>query len=253
MKFKHLFLIVFALCIYSCKQENLSLTKIEGKQININDSLEINQEIEDFVKPYRDHVNKNLDSVISYAVDTYSKSDGDYNTAIGNLFADAVIEASSKVLQKRTGHDVDMVLLNHGGIRAIISKGDITTRTAYEIMPFENSLVVAEMKGKTIQDSLIKYLSKAKRAHPIAGLKLTLDKDFNAIKASINNQPIEADKTYYVATNDYLYHGGDRMTFFQTNDSLHVLNYKVRNALLDYFLKTDTINPVIDDRFIQLK
>jgi 5'-nucleotidase len=253
MKFKHLFLIVFALCIYGCKQENLSLTKIEGKQININDSLEINQEIEDFVKPYRDHVNKNLDSVISYAVDTYSKSDGDYNTAIGNLFADAVLEESSPILKKRTGHNVDMVLLNHGGIRAIISKGDITTRTAYEIMPFENSLVVAEMKGKTIQDSLIKYLSKAKRAHPIAGLKLTLDKDFNAIKASINNQPIEADKTYYVATNDYLYHGGDRMTFFQTNDSLHVLNYKVRNALLDYFLKKDTINPVIDDRFIQLK
>jgi len=224
MNYKHLFLIVFALFIYSCKQEKISLTKIEGKQININDSLEINQEVEDFVKPYRDHVNKNLDSVISYAVDTYSKSDGDYNTAIGNLFADAVIEESSTLFKKRTGHNVDVVLLNHGGIRAIISKGNITTRTAYEIMPFENSLVVAEMKGKTIQDSLIKYLSRAKRAHPIAGLKVTLDN-----------------------------HGGDRMTFFQTNDSLHVLNYKVRNALLDYFLKKDTINPVIDDRFIQLK
>lgn len=253
MNYKHLFLIVFAFLIYSCKQKNLSLTKIEGKQININDSLQINQEIEDFVKPYREHVNKNLDSVISYAVDTYTKRDGEFNTAIGNLFADAIMQESNSIFKKRTGHEIDMVLVNHGGIRAIISKGNITTRTAFEIMPFENSLVVVEMKGKTIQDSLINYLSRAKRAHPIAGLKIKLDKDFNTINATINNQTIQAEKTYYVATNDYLYNGGDRMTFFQTNDSLYVLNYKVRNALLDYFKKTDTINPVIDDRFIQLK
>ena len=253
MNNKYLFFIAFALFIFSCKQESLNLTKIEGKRINISDSLQINQEIEDFIKPYREHVNKNLDSVISYAVNTYSKRDGDYNTAIGNLFADAIIQEASSILKKRTGHDIDMVLVNHGGIRAIISKGNVTTRTAYEIMPFENSLVVVEMKGKTIQDSLINYLSKAKRAHPISGLKIKLDKNFNVIESSINNKPIEANKNYYVATNDYLYNGGDRMTFFKTNDSLHVLNYKVRNALLDYFKKADTINPVIDNRFTQTK
>ncbi|MFD2543797.1 5'-nucleotidase C-terminal domain-containing protein [Lacinutrix gracilariae] len=253
MNYKHLFFIVFAFLTFGCKQEKLSLTKIEGKQININDSLAINPEIEAFIKPYREHVNKDLDSVISYAVDTYSKKDGNYNTAIGNLFADAVIQESNIVFNKRTGKNIDMVLLNHGGIRAIISKGNISTRTAYEIMPFENSLVVAEMKGKTIQDSLVHYLTKAKRAHPISGLKIKMDKDFNVIETSINNKPIEANKSYYVVTNDYLYNGGDRMTFFKTNDSLYVLNYKVRNALVDYFKKTDTINPVIDDRFIQTK
>lgn len=253
MNYKHLFFIVFAFLTFGCKQEKLSLTKIEGKQININDSLAINPEIEAFIKPYREHVNKDLDSVISYAVDTYSKKDGDYNTAIGNLFADAVIQESNIVFNKRTGKNIDMVLLNHGGIRAIISKGNISTRTAYEIMPFENSLVVAEMKGKTIQDSLVHYLTRAKRAHPISGLKIKMDKDFNVIETSINNKPIEANKSYYVVTNDYLYNGGDRMTFFKTNDSLYVLNYKVRNALVDYFKKTDTINPVIDDRFIQTK
>ncbi|MFD2823892.1 5'-nucleotidase C-terminal domain-containing protein [Lacinutrix iliipiscaria] len=231
----------------------MHLTKIEGKQISINDSLEINPEIEAIIKPYRDHVNKDLDSTISYAVATYSKSDGELNTAIGNLFADAILEQANYVFNKRTEKNIDLVLVNHGGIRAIISKGPITTRTAYNIMPFENSLVVAEMKGKTITDSLVYYLSKAKRAHPIAGLTLKLDKNFNPIEALINGKAIDANKTYNVATNDYLYNGGDGMTFFKTNDSLHVLNYKVRSALLDYFKKADTINPVIDDRFIQIK
>jgi len=253
MNYKHFILFLSILIVSSCKQEGMHLTKIEGKQISINDSLEIDAEIENIIKPYRSHVNKGLDSVISYAVDTYSKSDGELNTAIGNLFADAIFEQANFVFKKRTGKNIDVVLVNHGGIRAIISQGNITTRTAYEIMPFENSLVVAEMTGKTITDSLIYYLSQAKRAHPISGLNLKLNKDFNVDEATIDGKPIEASKVYHVVTNDYLYNGGDRMTFFQTNDSLHVLNYKVRNALLDYFIKKDTIKPVIDDRFIQIK
>jgi len=56
-----------------------------------------------------------------------------------------------------------------------------------------------------------------------------------------------------VATNDYLFNGGNDMTFFKPNESLYNLNYKIRNVLIDYFKKVDTINPVIDDRFIQIK
>ncbi|HAI18503.1 MAG TPA: hypothetical protein DCM10_11000, partial [Xanthomarina gelatinilytica] len=62
--------------MFSCKQETQHLTRIEGKQIAITDSLETDAGIEAFVKPYREHINKDLDSVISYAVATYSKSDG---------------------------------------------------------------------------------------------------------------------------------------------------------------------------------
>ncbi|MGB1307641.1 MAG: 5'-nucleotidase C-terminal domain-containing protein [Oceanihabitans sp.] len=254
MNYKHLFVLFCLLFLSTCKQKNnLQLTKIEGKQINISDSIKIDPEIDAIIKPYREHVNKNLDSVIAYAPATYSKKDGTFNTAIGNLFADAVWSQSNPVFNSRTNKNIDMVLLNHGGIRAIISKGNITPRTAYKIMPFENSVVVAAMKGKTITDSLVRYLQKAKKAHPISGLNITLDSNFNLIKATINNKEIEANKTYYVATNDYLYNGGDNMSFFKTNDSLYSLNYKIRNALLDYFIKKDTINPVIDNRFIQTK
>lgn len=251
MNFKPLFALFLIAFMFSCKQENQHLTRIEGKQIAITDSLETDASIEAFVKPYRDHINKDLDSVISYAEATYTKSDGELNTAIGNLFADVIYEQSNPVFKKRTGKDIDMVLVNHGGIRSIISKGDITTRTAFEIMPFENSVVVAAIKGSQVND-LVDYLVAAKRAHPISKLKLTVDKDYQLVAASINNTPIDTSRIYYVATNDYLYNGGDGMDFFKPSDSLYILNYKIRNALLDYFKKTDTIHPVIDDRFIKL-
>lgn len=251
MKLKYLFFCVTALILNSCKHETY-LYKIEGKQIPISDSLKTNVEIENFVSPYREHVAKELDSVLTYSVGTYSKTDGHLNTAIGNLMADAVYDECNPIFKSRTGHEIDMVVLNHGGIRSIISKGNVTLRTAYELMPFENSAVVVELKGKQVQE-LIDHLAKGKRAHPISGLKLILDNDFNVKSASIQGEPFNVNKTYFVATNDYLYMGGDNMNFFSTNDSLYSLDYKIRNILIDYFSKRDTLNPVIDDRFIQLK
>jgi 5'-nucleotidase len=251
MRFTYLFILLNFLIFSSCKQEKSHLTKIEGKRIDINDSIIGNSEIENYIKPFRDRIEKDLDSVLAYSKHDYNKNDGDLNTAIGNFMADAVYSESNPIFKTRTGKNIDMVLLNHGGIRSAISKGNLSARTAYQLMPFENSIVVVALKGTQI-DSLITYLRKAKRAHPISKLKLHVDKDFNTIEATINGEEIDASKTYYVATNDYLYNGGDRMTFFQTNDSLYVLKYKIRNALIDNFKKVDTINPVIDDRFIQI-
>ena len=250
MNHKILLILVVALLLQSCKKEPNYLIQIKGENINITDSLLTVESIDEFVKPYRDHINKNLDSVLAYSIDTYSKTDGELNTAIGNLMADMVYEQANPVFKSRTGNDIDFVLLNHGGIRSIISKGEITTRTAFQVMPFENAIVVLNLKGEQVKE-LLEYLVRNKRAHPISKLNIELDKDFNLKKATIGGKPLDYNKNYYVLTNDYLANGGDRMNFFKTNDSLYVLNYKIRNAFIDYLKKVDTINPIIDNRFIQ--
>lgn len=251
MKFKTWLLCFGLIGLASCKAP-ISYNKIEGKQLTITDTLPTDEQIEAFIKPYREHVNKNLDSVLSYAIDTYSKSDGKLNTAIGNLMADVMYEQSNPIFKKRIGHDIDFVLLNHGGIRAIISKGPIKIRTAYEVMPFENSLVVAKLKGEQVKE-LLDYLAEAKRAHPISKIKIVLDSDGKVKNTELKGQKMDLTKSYYVLTNDYLLNGGDHMDFFKKRDTVYSIDYKIRNALIDYLSKTDTINPVIDDRFIQLE
>ena len=37
------------------------------------------------------------------------------------------------------------------------------------------------------------------------------------------------------------------------NDTVYTLDYKIRNAMIDYFKKVDTINPKLDDRFTQIQ
>ena len=63
---------------------------------------------------------------------------------------------------------------------------------------------------------------------------------------------LNLNKNYVVATSDYLLNGGDKMNFFKLNKNVLSINYKIRDALIDYLSKNDTIAPVSDNRFIYL-
>ena len=181
------FILAAVLCFFTaCKQE-MHLTKIEGVRTDINDSISGDKAIEDFIKPFREHVNKTLDSVLAYSADTYTKNDGDLNTAIGNFMADAVLELSNPIFKSRTGNDIDIVILNHGGIRSILSKGDVTARTAYQIMPFDNIAVVTALEGRYVKD-MVTYLQRAKQAHPISGISIRLDADYELVEALVGGE-----------------------------------------------------------------
>lgn len=244
------FLFTAVLSLSSCINQKAGLSKIEGRQLSISDSIPKNDSISAFIEPYREHIAREMDSVLAYAPNNLNKTNGAHNTAIGNMMADAVMQLSNPIFRKRTGKSIDMVLLNHGGIRSPVNRGAVTTRTAYQLMPFENEVVVAELKGEQIKE-IIDYLIEGQTAHPISGMELVIDENNEIVKATINGEPVEDEKIYYVATNDYLYQGGDNMLFFSRARDVTGLDYKIRNLLIDYFRKKDTIAPQVDRRFIR--
>jgi len=226
--------------IGSCSNKNYNLTKIEGKQLPVNEKTAQTPEIENFIKPYRDHINKDLDSVLAYCPETLDKSTGKWQTTIGNLMADVCIERGNLVFKAREKKSIDLCLLNHGGIRAILPKGNVTSRTAFEIMPFENSMVVMALKGDQILE-ITSYIIKVQKAQPLSGMTFTIAKDKTAKNILIQGKPLDLNKIYYVATNDYLANGGDSMAFFAKSVQKFDLNYKLRNVFIDYFKEVDTI------------
>lgn len=239
--FLKLFVIFLTLFfISSCSDKNYNLTKIEGKQLPITEKAAETPAIESFIKPYRDHINQDLDNVLAYAPETLDKSTGKWQTSIGSLLADVCLQRGNTVFKSRENKDIDMCLLNHGGIRAILPKGNVTTRTAFEIMPFENNLVVIALKGEQILD-IAAYIIKEKKPQPLSGMTFTIAKDNTAKNILVKGKPLDLNKTYYVATNDYLANGGDSMTFFAKGTQKFDLNYKLRNVLIDYFKDVDTV------------
>jgi len=192
-----------------------------------------------------------MNTPISYSPETYRKNDGELNSTLSNMFADATYEMSNPVFNKMSGENIDIVLLNNGGIRSIISKGNISEKTAFELMPFENSIVVLELSGLSII-KMIDYLRKVKLQHPISGLQITLNNDYSVNEVKINGVSIENDKKYYVATTDYLLEGGDKMYFLAETTKTTDINYKMRDILIDYFKQYDTLKLKSDNRFIRI-
>lgn len=231
--------------VVSCGKQNYSVSKIEGKQIAINDKEKQDTQIENFVKPYREHINNDLDSILAYCPETLDKSSGKWQTTIGNLMADVTLQRGNSLFMTREKKNIDLCILNHGGIRSILPKGNVITRTAYEIMPFENSLVVIALKGEQIFE-MVDYFIATQKPHPLSGISFTIGKNNVAKNILVQGKPVETNTIYYVATNDYLSNGGDNMVFFKKGVQKYDLNYKLRNILIDYFKEVDTI-PVIND------
>ncbi|MDD2986756.1 5'-nucleotidase [Flavobacterium sp.] len=237
---KHFVLIItFSFLLLSCKS-SYEIVKIEGKQIIVSDTTAKNAEIENFIKPYREHINKDLDSILAYCPVTLDKSKGDWQTNIGNFMADVCMTESNQLFLKRYQKKVDICLLNHGGIRSIIPKGNVTTRTAFEVMPFENNMIVVALKGTQIK-TLVDYLIRERKPHPLSGIKIVLEENLQLKSISIDGKGLDLEQIYYVTTSDYLSNGGDSMVFFLKNEGVFDLDYKIRNVLIDYFKSVDQV------------
>lgn len=238
------------LTVFSCKTLNKRVYKVEGKRININEQYSSDSKIENFIAPYKKHINNDLDSILAYNPVTQDKSQGKWQTNIGNLFAETTLLLSNPIFKKRENKTIDFCLLNHGGIRSIIPKGNVTTRTAFEIMPFENSVMVVGLTGLEVKE-LASYFLKEKKPHPLAELTIYTDSDESkVIEILVNEKTVEDTKIYYVATSDYLANGGDSMNFFRDSQIKYDLDYKLRNLFIDYFKSIDTIPNITTERVL---
>ena len=253
MKIQHF--VAFVTCcvfFFACKHSPYKVTQISGENTTLSDSLPMVDSLDAFVAPYRLHLNKSLDSVLCYTPTALSKWDGTYESSLGNLLADLTIKEGDPIFYRRTGKHIDFCLLNHGGIRAPLPKGAVRIRDAYRVMPFENIIVVVEMKGGRVLE-LLNYVGKSKRANPVSGLQIQFNEDGSLSKATVRGEPFDISQNYYVATIDYLQQGGGGMTFFADPVNLYSLDYKLRNAMIDHLAKKDTLTGVKDGRFKKLK
>lgn len=249
---KHFVVFITIILFTACAESPLQLTSIKGVQLPINSEIFPTDSIDVFITPYRNRINTVLDSVLAYAPKDLVKTDGELNTSEGNLMADILMTQAQPIFKSRTGHEVDIALLNYGGMRSLISAGSVTARTAFEVMPFENYIVVLELPGSAIR-KIVSYLIASDRPQPFSGMKIVLNSDGTLQSVNIQGKPFDENKTYYLATIDYLLDGGGNMNFLKENKSVSELDYLLRNAMIDYFTKIDTLEAAVDDRIIQIK
>ncbi len=145
---------------------------------------------------------------------------------LGNFMADAM----KCMAEQKFNRKIDAAFINYGGMRSYIPKGDITVGKIYELMPFENVIVLQSIKG----DVLLQFLNliAEKGGWPIAGITMEI-KNAEAKNILINNLPIDIKATYVIANTDYLANGGDNCVMLSKLPQV-TASYVFRDALIEY-------------------
>ena len=132
---------------------------------------------------------------------------------------------------------MDFAVYNIGGIRAAFAKGDITVGDVVDVAPFENKICFLTLSGEKVME-LFKQIASTGGEGVSGSVHLEITKQGELKKALINNQPIDPNKQYRIATLDYLAQGNDKLEAFKSKTNvLSPQDYhsNVRFIIMDYF------------------
>ncbi len=232
-RFKRILLaVLIALNFSAAFSQNLTLDYTAYK---ISKEDKVDSSYINLLKPYRDSLNKQMDKVIGFATNTMYKKQPE--CALGNLLADCL----KYMAAKKYNTTVDVGMVNFGGVRSYIAKGDVTVGKVFELMPFDNVLIIQKLRGDTLQLLLNKIAEKG--GWPISGLTMQI-KDGKAINIVIDGKPLDASTYYNVANSDYIANGGDECNMLKGVKQLNA-GYIIRDAIIDYFTTfKDQGNPI---------
>lgn len=233
------------LMLVSCKT-SVSLTQVQTqKNISINADIPGDKAFDAIISPYKTSLEAQMNAKISHThVDLNKQGD---NSNLGNLLADYTLEGAADWAKNNSVPQIDGAVINIGGIRSTIGKGDILLKHIFEVMPFENELVVVKIKGSDLV-SLFDYYRDTRKNNPVA--QINIETDGKTIsKALINGKNAQPSKTYYIATSDYLALGGDNMKFFSKGEMIST-GIKLRDLYVEKFKQNPEIIAPTDQRLI---
>lgn len=205
--------LAMAAVVSSCTSEKSTLTYSpeESKMILVTDStFQEDPEMTALIAPYKVKLDSIMSEVIGYSNETMDSKLPD------SALPQFVIEIMRSQAEKATGEKVDAALVNLGGLRSPLYKGNVTVGSIFSIFPFENALTLITVKGKDLKD-LYKVVNERKR-----------------LAATVISNIID-DKEYRLATIDYLVDGNDNASALRSATNRTDTNILLRDLIIDYY------------------
>lgn len=186
---------------------NKQVTKEDGSSERVYYTQQIEQDpiMMKLLTPYQEKGNQQLNINVG-SVD--GKLVGDRNKV---RFEQTNMAHLLLAAQKERAN-ADFAIMSGGGVRDSIEPGDITYKDVLKVQPFGNELVYIDFKGQEVAE----YLTAVANMKPDSGayaqfynVSLTVNPDGSISQVKIEGKPLEADKTYRMATLNFNAIGGD--------------------------------------------
>lgn len=182
-----------------------------------------------------------LMKVVIYSKDEIKSSQPE--GALSNLAADILLDAAKDYIDNDCPV---MSLTNRGGIRSNFPRGAVRIYDIYSTFPFDNTVVIALMKGSDIRQILDKFASKGK-FEALGGVRIEVE-DGEMTKCLIGGKPLEDNALYNLVTIDFLLDGGDRFSIGKDALSVVRTGIVVRDAAVKYLEELYESGTVLENR-----
>lgn len=184
---------------------NLTTKDVSARLIPVDSRLDnrLDPAIEQIIAPYRNQVDSMRSQVIGNSPFEFERK----SPEMLNLLSDFVRVRGAELC----GKPVDLAIMNKGGIRNSLAEGPVTKGEIIDIAPFDNSIVVMEIKGRDLLDNF--GVMAAQDGNGVSGnVSVVYDPATKQVNsATIDGKPIDPDRNYRLATIDYLAAGNDYM------------------------------------------
>jgi 5'-nucleotidase/UDP-sugar diphosphatase len=214
--------------------------KKDGQDVRVFIEEEIKEDAEmlALLTPFYEQGQSELGKVIGSTTDVFEgerKIVRSQETNLGNLIA--------RTQRQKVGADV--AIMNSGGIRTSIAKGDITYKDVLKVQPFSNSICLVTLTGKELK----KYCEIAANKTPGSGAFAQFDNANVVMKGesleslSVGGSPVDDTKNYRLAINSFIAAGGDGYMKVTGLPTFVDSGFIDADVLKEYIQKNSPLNP----------
>ena len=236
------YIVFIGLCVlFVACHRPMRATQITGEVIMIDSTLDSIQDTSylSYIAPIQKALEEQLNAPIGYAPKDLEVHQPECTML--NWASDALFEVAKQLYPG----EVNIAVVNIGGMRCNWGAGNITFRHVFELMPFDNELVVLTLQGKEIL-ALCKVFAIS-GGQGVAGLRMVA-KNGTVKSAKIAGKDILPEAYYTVATSDYLSQGNDGMTPLNNYESMWKSEKKIRDLYIEYIQQVHTVEAQVDGR-----
>ncbi len=237
---KTVLLLLLAVGLVACHRP-LRVASTTSEVIIVDSTLDAIQDTTylQYLTPIKAELEEALNTPIGYAPAIMVVHQPECNML--NWASDALLALA----RQRYPSQVDMAVVNIGGMRTDWPAGDITRRHIFELMPFDNELVVLTLKGEHILQLCQACINRG--GEGVAGLRIKA-RNGQLLSATINGKAIVPTASYTVATSDYLSQGNDGLTPLSLHEEMWRSEEKIRDLYIAYVQQVQTVQAQVDGR-----
>lgn len=225
--------------------QKFKVAKVERTRILVDKKWDAQPDAEaaKFIAPYQHKVDSIMGPVVGSVAHDMTRHRPE--SELSNLLCDILVWGGRQFNEQPV-----FSVYNMGGIRADFAKGDINVGDVSEVAPFENKICFLTLTGDKVLE-LFQQIAHRGGEGLSSAVRMVITKEGKLMNVTINGEPVDPQKSYRIATLDYLAEGNDQLVAFKSGtDVLAPMQREnnVRYIIMNYFREMMAQGKVVESK-----